>query len=336
MTQAQAIARRRVKQGLPPITAQQPAIVVPPRTLPAVRSLAVVTAYFNPQRSWQRLANLQRFVDDLHGIPVYVVEGRSPDADPLTLPSATIWSVPCRDVLWQKERLLNWAIERLPPDVDAVGWWDADVLFDRSDLAAAILDGLARWPVLQPWSECVMLREDGSLQPWFHGRQSIMSMAALNRGQPGNADCAIKHPGFAWCIRRDVLTAIGGLYEHFITGSGDTVMAMAFYGDFQSRFMRYDRMSAASLIHWRTWADRAYAAVQGRVGCVPGTIRHLYHGEIERRMYNTRWSTLARNSYDPARHVTTDGSGALAWTPDAPPTLVEYVRQYLLYDRGEQ
>lgn len=34
-----------------------------------------------------------------------------------------------RHVLWQKERLLNLAIDSLPADVDAVAWLDADLIW---------------------------------------------------------------------------------------------------------------------------------------------------------------------------------------------------------------
>jgi len=278
-----------------------------------------VTSYFNPQRSAAREKNLEIFREHVKtlGIPLFVVEGGTHDA-----------------VLWQKERLLNRCIDQLPDAVDAVGWLDADVIFARSDIHEAILDALMRWPVIQPWTTCVMLDASGGAQKW-NGKDLIRSMAATNNGKPGNGHPGSKHPGFAWAARRDTLTAINGLYDRHITGSGDTSMVLGFYGDFQSRFLAEDRMSAAMREHWLSWARQAHEVVRGQVGFVEGKISHLYHGEIGNRQYQQRWTKLAEMNYDPGRHVRVAENGSLEWTPDAPRELVEYVADYLLHQRKE-
>jgi hypothetical protein len=40
-----------------------------------------------------------------------------------------------RDVMWQKERLLNLAIERVPKSCDKIAWLDCDVVFGNEDWA---------------------------------------------------------------------------------------------------------------------------------------------------------------------------------------------------------
>lgn len=338
MTQAEAAARRAKHAGSVS-HGQHDQLVLPPATLSPVSCLAIVAAAFNPQRSQRRESNLARFRDHVTamGLPLAIVvgSGSAVGSSREIAGSVTTWTVPCRHVLWQKERLLNFAIERLPDEVDAVGWWDADLLFDRPDLPEAILDALGRWPVIQPWSHCRMLREDeASEQTWVTGNP-IRSLAAANRGLPGEANPGAKHPGFAWCARRDTLAAIGGLYDRHITGGGDTAMALGFYGDLSSSFLRYDRMSQQSMRHWRAWANRAYAIVRGRVGCVPGVIRHLYHGEIRDRQYRLRWTRLASAKFDPGAHLRVSPAGCLEWTPQTPPSLREMVASYLLHERRE-
>lgn len=291
----------------------------PPRSLSDVHRLAFVTSYFNPQRSAARAKNLEIFRQHVKtlGVPLFVVESDSQDA-----------------VLWQKERLLNRCIDQLPDAVDAIGWLDADVIFARSDIHETILKALTRWPVIQPWSTCVMLDASGGVQKW-NGHEMIRAMAAANNGRPGSGHPGTKHPGFAWAARRDTLAAIGGLYDRHITGSGDTSMVLGFYGDFDSRFLAEDRMSSAMREHWMAWARRAYETVRGQVGFVEGRIDHLYHGEIGNRQYQQRWTKLAAMNFDPGRHVQTAENGSLEWTPDAPRELVEYVADYLLHQRKE-
>ena len=307
--------------------------ILPPPCLPPVTTLAVVTCYFNPQRSATRRANWEMFADRIRraGVPLLTVEGVAPDGAPELVGSLAI---ECRDVLWHKERLLNVGIQSLPSDVDAVAWMDADLVFDRTDIRTAILDALCRWPVIQPWSECVLIGRDGKPHGWF-GDRAARSLAAVNAGRPGDAHPHKKHPGFAWAARRETLESIGDLYDRHITGGGDTAMAIGFYGDLESVFLREDRMSEAMMSHWRRWAERAASVVAGRVGYIAGTIRHLYHGELSDRQYLHRWTKLAAAGFDPDRHVAIGKHGSLEWTPDAPERLREYVADYLLHQRKE-
>lgn len=298
-----------------------------------VSSLVVVTAYFNPQKSTRRLQNYLRFERGLsdHGIQLLTVEGIRNGTPELT--GENILHVQCEDILWQKERLINIGIRSLPDDVDAVGWFDGDLLFDRRDLRAAILDGLRRWPILQPWSHCQMLGPSDEPTDW-QGAPVATSLGASNQGKGGNSYSTKKHPGFAWAMRRDAYNAMGGLHEHHITGGGDTKMAIAFFGNFKSPFL-VGRLTEAMHTHWKRWADNAYAVINGQVGWLDGTIRHLYHGEIADRQYIPRSKLLVENDYDPDRDICYAESGALAWSEHASQKLQDDVANYLLYTRKE-
>jgi hypothetical protein len=305
-------------------------------SLSPVSTLVAVTSYFNPQRSTFRRENWFRFAEGLanKGIQLLTVEGvrgtDSPD-----LPSAhSVRNVQFRDVLWQKERLLNLLIESLPKGVDAVAWLDADLIFDEPNLKQKILDGLSRWPILQPWSKAWMHNADSSIQYWGTKR-TIVSLASVNKGKGQDAAPNQKHPGFAWAARREVLIAMGGLYDRHITGGGDTAMALGFYGDFNSGYLQHDRMSPTMMRHWLSWANQSHNIIKNRVGYIEGLLHHLYHGEIPDRGYKYRWTRLAKAGYDPARHVRVSETGALEWTEEAPEQLKRYVEDYLLNQRKE-
>src|SRR5690348_10790032 len=106
-----------------------------PTTRPADRyapaaDLWVVTAYFNPAGFRSKRRNYDLFRDRIAaaGIPLVTVEcalgGR-----PFELPHGPdVRRVHGRDVMWQKERLLNVAIAGLPAGCRKVAWLDADIL----------------------------------------------------------------------------------------------------------------------------------------------------------------------------------------------------------------
>src|SRR5690606_6590701 len=57
-----------------------------------------------------------------------------------------------RHTLWQKERLLNMAIEHVPQEYDAIAWLDADLLWMNRDWLAVTLERLSRYNVVQLFS----------------------------------------------------------------------------------------------------------------------------------------------------------------------------------------
>ena len=98
--------------------------------------LYAITSYFNPAGFQNHLAKYRVFRDHL-SVPLITVELSfngdfaldKTDADYLVQISGGA-------VIWQKERLLNLALEHLPADCDAVAWIDCDVLFDDAGWVA--------------------------------------------------------------------------------------------------------------------------------------------------------------------------------------------------------
>ena len=120
--------------------------------------------------------------------------------------------------MWQKERLLNLGITRLPGECDYVAWLDCDIVFERRDWAFAALDELNRSSLcqlfgrihqIQPGTEPEAISRDTSYA--MHesvGYASAMdfpiSVAASTREVPNPY-----RRGHAWCARRELITRYG-------------------------------------------------------------------------------------------------------------------------------
>src|SRR5689334_2939258 len=112
-------------------------------------ALWAITSYFNPVRYCNRRKNYGEFRRRLD-LPLLTVElsfdlgfalGAS-DAEILIQSSGG-------DAMWQKERLLNIALEALPPACQKIVWLDCDIVFKRDDWIEAIDRGLDSVPLLQ-------------------------------------------------------------------------------------------------------------------------------------------------------------------------------------------
>src|SRR5204863_6778750 len=64
------------------------------------------------------------------------------------------------DVLWQKERLLNLALDALPSGCRNVLWVDCDVVFGRDDLVEHTFRLLDRFVLVQPFSHLLRMPRD--------------------------------------------------------------------------------------------------------------------------------------------------------------------------------
>jgi len=134
-------------------------------------------------------------------------------------------------VLWQKERLLNIALESIPPDVESVAFLDCDVVFDRKDWAEDAEAKLnERYDIIQLFSEALYLKKESppdnvsaisaefSAPGIVHtGDPSVLSRGILVSGEKR----LLYQPGLAWAVKRVILQE-QHLYDAAIMGGGTT------------------------------------------------------------------------------------------------------------------
>lgn len=226
--------------------------------------------------------------------------------------------------LWYKEACINEGVRQLlPADWRYLMWADADVWFHREDWVEATLHALQRYPVVQPWSECVDLGPRGNalamLQSFCHMQgqaqdqdprvRGMEALRGLFQQQPAPGGESSKgpmgHTGYAWACRRDFWDKTKGLMEYAILGTADCHMAWGCVG---KASLSYPEGASASFKEYcLAWEKAALEVTGGRVGCVPGMILHAWHGPKSRRRYDERWDIMLRHDYSPKADVTVTG-----------------------------
>lgn len=300
---------------------------------PRPADLGVVTSYFNPCAFRGRAENFERFVEPIRaaGIPLVIVEAHFEGQDPsASLPARhESLRVEARDVMWQKERLLDLGTGWLPGHCTKVAWLDADVLFEDEDWAAATSERLETSCILQPFATAVRLAR-GALEP-REGDDTFESFGSMFVHRPeelahGKYDLH-GHTGFAWAARRD-LVARHGLYDACIGGSADHMMAHAFAGDLESRCInRMVGNGGRHLAHFRRWTRKLHEEVRGRLSYTPGRLLHLWHGTIENRRYAQRNKELRELAFDPDTDIRIGNTGCWEWASERP-ELHAWARRY--------
>lgn len=276
--------------------------------------LYVVTAVSNPLLTLTRPTLTRAFVPHMvaSGVHLILVEATLGDRphELADLAGPCVTHVPVRHstILWHKESLLNVGLSRLPAAAEYVAWIDADLTFRLPGWAADTLDALQQFSVVQPWEHCYDLGPSG-----MH-LQLHTSLASLHRKRkPVLASCKPgyepAHPGYAWAARRETLDKVGGLYDLGILGAADRMMAMSILGRVGETF--YADITPQFMESMRAWQALALRVVNDRMGYVPGTIEHSFHGPKAKRGYVTRPEILRKHAFDPVTDVRYNLDGVL-------------------------
>jgi hypothetical protein len=295
--------------------------------------LWAITSYFNPMGYQSRLDNYHVFRRHLK-IPLMAVELvfdgnfqlKEGDADRLI-------PIHGKDIMWQKERLLNIALRQLPDSCRYVMWLDCDLVFERQDLAGTVVAALGDNTLIQPYSLVYDLMQnfDGSTNLDENVVLKRESMAWQIRNGTIDHDSTepdmLNHysPGHAWAVRRDAVEQTG-FYDAMILGSGDLAMAKAAIGRCEDVMSTFS-MNACQAEHYRTWSNEWDRAINGRIGVVDGVVRHLWHGDLENRGYQTRYARFNKFSFDPNRDIAVGKAGCWNWSSNKP-SMHEYTRRY--------
>jgi hypothetical protein len=306
-------------------------IVAPAERYAPADDLWVVTTYFDAAGYRRKRANYETFRERVTGSGLRLVTIECAFGDrPFVLPPCDgVLQVRADHVMWQKERLLNLLVRRLPAACEKLAWLDCDVLFENPDWAAETSRRLDSTPLVQPFARAIRLPRDGDV---YRGEGIVYESLAATLGRDPSAALEGEYAthgdtGLAWAARRDVLDR-HGLYEACIVGGGDHLIAHAACGAWASPCLAPMLGNGQGYrAHFTRWAERFHREVHAAIGVVPGAVLHLWHGEPEHRRYVERHAKLRAFSFDPERDLRTGPGGCWEWASDKP-ELHAWVERY--------
>lgn len=299
--------------------------------------LHVIAVYNNPRRWQSRLRLLREFIPHMldSGTRLTLVQhafGERPfeiEADDPLLRHVNHVQVRggADQEIWIKEALQKLGVRSLPEEANYLALVDADINFQRADWAAETVHMLQHHRVGQPWSHAIDLAPDRTPLPnewgniidrsfaaaWIAGDVDVPVDGYGPSRQPSRALLVNakrkdfrQHYGFAWAIRKETYSAIGGLPDWLVTGSADFHSALAFAGKLSSSEAY---ISAGCTRRLREFAKRCDEHVRQDIGVVPGLIHHGFHGTKAQRNYLTRKDILVEANFDPDNDLTWDWQG---------------------------
>ena len=318
-----------------------------PQNLPG--SIWAITTFFNPAKYTNKYENYKIFREKSkqQGLNLLTVELRFDD-DPYEIAETDADILikiqgDEKNILWQKESLLNIALEQLPVDCDKVIWIDCDLIFHNNNWVRETAALLEEYNVVQPFSSILRLPKeqnnaDSLTDIKFDYRdKGIFHSAARGAAVFGNkvlGDSCYDNRGavgYAWSIRRSILEDFK-FFDSMILGGADSVIAFALYGEHWPASEWY--LSAKLKEKVKEWSEKVHSKVKGSVYYTNGLINHLWHGNQEDRNYNERYDLITSNNFDPDLDLKSTESGLLEWSTNKK-SLVDGTKNYF-YIRQEQ
>ena len=299
-----------------------------------------IVTYFNPQGYRNKLENFKKFriSSKQQRLSLLAVELAFFDA-PFELSAHDadiIKQVRANSVLWQKERLLNIALEALPLECDKIVWLDGDILFSNDEWVNETAQKLEQFQVVQPFDFAVRLPK-GVVTLDVDKLEEGNDLAQRQPSAAYHVSKGIKHyghSGYAWSARREVFQGLG-FFDKLIIGSGDNLISDAFciaagikpsgvypylFGSLQS-----EALACQSAISER---------VSGNVGYVPGAIFHLFHGSRKDRSYHERLNVLRKYDFNFNQDIKLNPDDCWEWS-SSKKKLHNWVYHYFWYRNEE-
>jgi hypothetical protein len=298
-----------------------------PERLPG--KLAFILCHFNPAGWQSSRENYLRTLQHLrsHTTDIFSAEVAFEGQEFVSTSSTLRMRASDKHLLWQKERLLNLLVERLPAEYDKVAWIDADVIFLNQSLVQDAMEAVQKYKVVQLFSHVLYATHEGRLRS-VKGNVGWRGARLLEQSK--DARQLRCNPGIGFVLRRSVFP----LYDRMIVGGGDQANLEAWTGH-RTPFMANGVPPVLS-VHYERWGARAFEKVDGSIGYIPGHCVHLFHGIPEHRHYDRRWIALRRCKYDPERDIAVDPeNGLLRFTESCSVSLRKAVERHFFARRED-
>lgn len=271
--------------------------------IPQDNNIYVILPYFNFCKFDNRRRLLIEFIHRMRkvrGVRIVVSEGKLDSDEHYDLPELAPlvymhyhFSYPT--AFWLKENLINLATDRLPAGWKYMAWIDADITFVNDNWARDTVEALSgQYDVVYLWETCVNLGPNGEVI----GDKPDKSFGYMHKTSKypyhQRAKYGFWHPGYAVACNRKAFKQMGGLVDFAVLGSGDRHMALALIGKVE--WSAPGNIHPGYLAELRAFQSRAAGL---RLGYVPGTIVHHWHGDKANRRYVERWEILTKGAYNP-------------------------------------
>jgi predicted glycosyltransferase involved in capsule biosynthesis len=300
------------------------------------KDLAAVCCYFNACHYKVRFSNYKIFRRGMArtGIRLLTVELAFGD-DPFELtgfPDVLQLRTAKKNIMWQKERLLNIGIKKLIEEgYKKITWLDADFVFEDDNWVKELSKKLDKYPLVQVFKSFKRQKEKG--------KDEYSYSSASHYRNTGKITGKEARPGGGWAGRSSILEKVP-LYDAAVVTTDNDVLNL--YGSFRDgrdltaireKYEYFNYATLPYLFHYMKWAKEWSRLIDNRIGYINQKAQALYHGSFKNRRHSERYVVYRRFQFNPEKDIKIGESGVWEWASNKP-GLHKEVRDYF-FSRNE-
>lgn len=264
--------------------------------------LALITSFFNPTDSTRLKSNYTEFRKHLKQ-PITTVELTFGDQSFFIKDSIKIRGNN-NNIMWQKERLLNIALQHLPSCFDKVAWIDADILFENKNWFKEAELQLEKFPLIQLFEN---VHENQTIDP-VHLGQSLGKYLSQHSLENLFVSQWAK-PGLAWAAQRTFLQH--GFFDKAILGGADLYQSIIWLNMLDHPILNSLPVTLKNEL--LDYHGKLLIRGQTPIGYVPGNIEHLHHGRRKNRLWDSRNEWLVKHRFCTKEDIKLEENGIYGW-----------------------
>lgn len=260
---------------------------------------ATICCYYNFKNNPYRLKNFYEFFGQIKTKDFYIIELSMSRLDSQLTTIQELYPDKYMNIigtqqLWQKEALLNILIQQLDSSYKNVLWLDADVIFHNKNWYNDTVEKLKTHNFIQLFSHYRHLTKEQSAHtldldrlntdgPSFGFQYSPIDLHDTSSSPIYQIH---GHVGFAWGAKLSILKELP-LYDRAVFGGADHIMAHAAAGHINHICIE-KTFADQQLEEVRYYSKKLAKLVNKKLTYTPGTLSHLWHGDLEKRDYFNR------------------------------------------------
>jgi hypothetical protein len=190
--------------------------------------------------------------------------------------------------LFYKEAIWNWIGSLAAVETDVIVFLDGDVILEPLyGFSELVNNALLQFDIIQPFSKVIYLDNNK-----IKLSERIGAGFAFVNGFANPGDPRLYHLGFGFAMRSSTFREIDGFFPCII-GEGDVLSFASVLNYFDFVEPRLKEISVSYWQYYLNWLARHPQWQQLKLGFIEGEAKHLHHGSLKNRQYDSRLHLLA-------------------------------------------
>lgn len=217
-------------------------------------------------------------------------------------------------ILWIKENLINLAINILPSNWQYMCWIDSDIIFLNNNWVNETIESLKINHVVQLYQTITYLDEDGNVDLDIKIPYHKPIMCGFIFKSIQEKKYVYGATGFGWGINRNLYTKINHFFEFNIIGGGDFTFSICVTQnlEYANTSKLFSEMPSKDYVNKLINYYNNFK--QCKVSYIKGMICHLWHGNLNKRLYEPRLDILLKYKFSPDLHIQKNEKGIIYLT----------------------